>query len=30
MHSEAMEGRGVVISSTDCYRRTSYQEPIAA
>ena len=26
VHSEAMAGRGVVISSTDCYRRTSYQE----
>ena len=30
VHSEAMAGRGVVISSTDCYRRTSYQEPIFA
>ncbi len=25
-----MAGRGVVISSTDCYRHTSYQEPIVA
>ena len=30
VHSEAMAGRGVVISSTECYRRTSYQEPIFA
>ena len=30
VHSEAMEGRGVVISSTDCYRRTAYGEPIVA
>ena len=30
VHSEAMEGRGVVISSTDCYRRTRYDEPIVA
>ena len=30
VHSEAMAGRGAVISSTDCYRRTSYQEPIFA
>ena len=30
VHSEAMEGRGVVISITDCYRRTSYGEPIVA
>ena len=28
VHSEAMAGRGVVISITDCYRRTSYGEPI--
>ncbi len=30
VHSEALEGRGVVISSTDCYRRTAYDEPIVA
>ena len=30
VHSEAMAGRGVVVSSTDCYRRTRYQEPIFA
>ncbi len=30
VHEEAMAGRGVVISSTDCYRQTSYQEPIVA
>ena len=30
VHSEAMAGRGVVISITDCYRRTSYGEPIVA
>jgi len=30
VHSEAMAGRGVVISSTECYRYTSYQEPIFA
>lgn len=30
VHSEAMAGRGVVISSTDCYRRTGYGEPIYA
>ncbi len=30
VHSEAMEGRGVVISITDCYRRTQYGEPIVA
>ena len=28
VHSEAMEGRGIVISSTDCYRHTTYGEPI--
>ena len=28
VHSEAMEGRGVVISTTDCYRHTMYGEPI--
>ncbi len=30
VHSEAMEGRGVVISITDCYRQTQYGEPIVA
>lgn len=30
VHSEAMEGRGVVISLTDCYRYTAYGEPIVA
>ena len=30
VHSEAMAGRGVFISNTDCYRRTAYGEPIYA
>lgn len=30
VHAEAMEGRGVVISTTDCYRYTTYGEPIVA
>ena len=30
VHSQAMEGRGVVISLTDCYRQTTYGEPIVA
>ena len=30
VHSEAMEGRGVMISTTDCYRHTTYGEPIVA
>ena len=30
VYSEAMEGRGVVISITDCYRQTTYGEPIVA
>ncbi len=30
VHSEAMEGRGVVISTTECYRQTQYNEPIVA
>ena len=30
VHAEAMAGRGVVISSTDCYRHTQYEEPIVA
>ncbi|MBI1832633.1 MAG: aspartate aminotransferase family protein [Planctomycetes bacterium] len=28
MHDEAMAGRGVLLSLTDCYRPTSYGEPI--
>ena len=28
VHNEAMEGRGVVLSLTDCYRNTSYGEPV--
>ena len=30
VHAEAMAGRGVVLSQTECYRRTRYGEPIAA
>ncbi len=30
VYSEAMAGRGVLISSTDCYRHTRYGEPIYA
>jgi glutamate/tyrosine decarboxylase-like PLP-dependent enzyme len=30
VHAEALEGRGVVISMTDCYRRTDHGAPIAA
>ena len=30
VNSEAMEGRGVFISTTDCYRHTTYREPIVA
>ena len=30
VHAEAMAGRGIVISSTDCYRQTRYREPIVA
>jgi len=30
VHGEAMAGRGIVISMTECYRRTSYGEPIVA
>ncbi len=30
VHAEAMAGRGIVISSTDSYRHTRYQEPIVA
>src|SRR5262249_52777046 len=28
VHAEAMAGRGVLLSLTECYRRTSYGEPI--
>jgi len=30
VHAEALAGRGVVISMTDCYRQTDYGAPIAA
>ena len=30
VQSEAMAGRGIFISTTDCYRRTEYGEPIVA
>ncbi len=30
VHEEALQGRGVVISLTDCYRHTEYGEPIVA
>jgi L-2,4-diaminobutyrate decarboxylase len=30
VHDEAMAGRGVVISLTDCYRHTTYGEPVVA
>jgi L-2,4-diaminobutyrate decarboxylase len=30
IHAEALAGRGVMISFTDCYRHTSYGEPIVA
>ena len=30
VHSEAMAGKGVVISTTECYRQTDYGEPIVA
>ena len=30
LHHEAMAGRGVLISMTDCYRHTDYGEPIVA
>ena len=30
VHDEALAGRGVMISLTDCYRQTSYGEPIVA
>jgi L-2,4-diaminobutyrate decarboxylase len=28
LHREALAGRGVLLSLTDCYRMTSYGEPI--
>lgn len=30
VHDEAMAGRGVVISLTECYRQTNYGEPVVA
>jgi L-2,4-diaminobutyrate decarboxylase len=30
VHDEALAGRGVMISLTDCYRHTSYGEPVVA
>lgn len=30
VHQEGMSGRGVMLSLTDCYRRTDYGEPIVA
>ncbi len=30
VHAEALAGRGVALSLTDCYRRTEYGEPIVA
>lgn len=30
VHAEALAGRGVVLSITDCYRHTDYGEPIVA
>lgn len=30
VRDQAMKGQGVLISMTDCYRRTDYGEPIAA
>jgi len=30
IHEEALAGRGVMISLTDCYRHTTYGEPIVA
>jgi L-2,4-diaminobutyrate decarboxylase len=30
VHAEAMAGRGVVISLTDCYRESTYGEPVTA
>ena len=30
LHHEGMEGRGVMLSLTDCYQKTDYGEPIVA
>ena len=30
LHHEGMEGRGVMLSLTDCYRKTDYGEPVVA
>src|SRR5262249_57842249 len=30
VHAEALAGRGVMISLTECYRHTAYGEPIVA
>ncbi len=30
VHQEGMAGRGVMLSLTDCYRKTDYGEPIVA
>ena len=30
IQAEALQGRGVVISLTDCYRETDYGEPVVA
>jgi hypothetical protein len=30
VHSEALAGRGVTISLTECYRHTNYGEPVVA
>jgi glutamate/tyrosine decarboxylase-like PLP-dependent enzyme len=30
VHAEALAGRGVMISMTDCYRQTAYGEPVVA
>ena len=30
IHDDALQGKGVVISLTDCYRKTDYGEPIVA
>ena len=30
IQAEALQGRGVVLSLTDCYRETDYGEPVVA
>jgi hypothetical protein len=30
IQSEALQGRGVILSLTDCYRETDYGEPVVA